>query len=149
MTVESFMKMLKPRLEARTPFLAYWHENGFMVLNTGVIEWEEYDVLIGDPQTVNDLEVHHAATPTQRDEIILQARRKGLRIDRIKTRKRHRKVKASAISKMRKIIDQLHKDPRIGPVYTVEFDGCVLVKTGPDSDVLASLSVPEVKVDEN
>lgn len=144
MTVESFMKMLKPRLEARTPFLAYWHENGFMVLNTGVIEWEEYDILIGDPQTVNDLEVHHAATPTQRDEIILQARRKGLRIDKIKTRKRHRKVKASTITKMRKTIDQLARDPRIRSLYIVEFDGCVLFKEGPDLDVLASLNVPEM-----
>lgn len=143
MTVESFMKTLRPRLEARTPFLAYWHENGFMVLNTGVIEWEEYDILIGDPHTVNDLEVHHAATPTQRDEIILQARRKGLRIDRIKTRKKHRKVKASAISKMRKIIDQLCRDPRIGAVYTIEFDGCALLKNGPDPDVLSALCMPE------
>lgn len=144
MTVESFMKMLRPRLEARTPFLAYWHENGFMVLNTGVIEWEEYDIAIGNPQTVNDLEVHHAATPTQRDEIIQWARRKGLRIDRIKTRKRHRKVKASTISKMRKIIDQLARDPRIRSLYTVEFDGGVLIKSGPDPDVLSSLCLPEM-----
>lgn len=144
MTIESFMKMLKPRLEARTPFLAYWHENGFMVLNTGVIEFETYDVVTGDPQTVNDLEVHRASTPAQRDEIIQWARRKGLRIDKIKTHKKHRKVKASAISKMRKIIDQLQKDPRIGPVYTVEFDGCILVKTGPDANILSSLNVPEM-----
>ena len=144
MTVEAFMKTLRPRLVTRTPFLAYWHERGFMVLNTGVVEWEEYDVLIGDPQTVNDLEVHHAANAYQRDMIVQQARRKGLRIDRIKTRKRHRKVKASTISKMRKTIDQLARDPRIRSLYTVEFDGGVLIKSGPDPDVLSSLCLPEL-----
>lgn len=144
MTVEAFMKTLRPRLVARTPFLAYWHERGFMVLNTGVVEWEEYDVLIGDPQTVNDLEVHHAATAYQRDMIVQQARRNGQRIDKIKTRKRHRKVKASTVSKMRKTIDQLARDPRIRSLYTVEFDGGVLIKSGPDPDVLTSLCLPEL-----
>lgn len=142
MTVESFMKMLKPRLEARTPFLAYWHENGFMVLNTGVIEWDEYTLKVGTER--KGFRSCTAISKDQLEAIQHYAIKNRDDVEIVRKKKRHKTVKSSAISKMRKIIDQLHKDPRIGPVYTVEFDGRVLVKTAPDSSILASLNVPEM-----
>lgn len=57
MSIESFAKMLRPRVEARTPFLAHWHPGGMMVLNTGEYTVEEYDVMIGEPGKAKR---HHA-----------------------------------------------------------------------------------------
>ena len=136
MTIEEFAKMLRPRIEAHTPFIAYWHSKGCAVMNTGKYEVEEYDVMIGNP---GDLEKHHAQSEPARDYIILAARRKGERIDSIRVVKKHRKVKASTVKAMRKAIVQLEKDPHIGDVYTVEFDGHSVVGYGDDSDVIDNI----------
>lgn len=141
MSVESFAKMLQPRVEARTPFLAYWHPSGMMVLNTGEYTVEEYDVMIGEPGKAKR---RHAQSEAARDYIILTARRNGERVDDVRTVKRTHKVKASTVNKMRKIIAGLQKDPRIRQVYVVEFDGTNLIGEGPDPDVLSNLNV-EVK----
>lgn len=140
-SVESFVKMLRPRIEARTPFMAYWHPGGVMVLNTGEYTVEEYDVMIGEPGKAKR---HHAQSEAARDYIILAARRNGERVDDVRTVKRTHKVKASTVNKVRKIIAGLQKDPRIGEVYVVEFDGANVSIDGPDPDVLSSLNV-EVK----
>ena len=52
-----------------------------------------------------------------------------------------KKAKASAANKLRKIIAQMKKDRHIGPVYTVEYMGGVLVKEG-DADALQTIRIP-------
>lgn len=137
MTIESFVKMLRPRVETRTPFLAYWHPKGMMVLNTGVVEWKEYTV-----------SVHNALTGARTYSGISEDRLKAIGncqdVEVVKEKKRRKTVSASTVNKMRKIIAGLHKDPRISQVYVVEFDGTNLIGEGPDPDVLSSLNA-EVK----
>lgn len=128
MSVESFAKLLRPRVEARTPFIAYWHPKGMMVLNTGV--------------TVS---VHNALTGARTysgiSEDRLEAIRRHKEVEVIKEKKRRKTVSASTVNKMRKIIAGLQKDPRISQVYVVEFDGTNLIGEGPDPDILSSMNV--------
>lgn len=138
MSVESFAKLLRPRVEARTPFIAYWHLKGFSVLNTGEYTTDEYDVMIGEP---GQTQKRHALSDADRDYIILAARRKGERIDCVKTVKKRRKTKASTVNKMRKILAGLEKDPRIISLYAIEFDGTNLAVQGPDVDFVSSMLI--------
>lgn len=142
MSVELFVKMLRPRVEARTPFLAYWHPKGMMVLNTGVIEWKEYTVSVHNALT--GARTYSGISENQLEAIRRQALRSREEVEVIKEKKRRKTVSASTVNKMRKIIARLQKDPRIHDVYIIEFDGTNLAGEGPDPDVLSSLNV-EVK----
>ena len=121
-----------------TPTPLFSFQSGMMVLNTGEYTVEEYDVMIGEPGKAKR---RHAQSEAARDYIILAARRNGERVDDVRTVKITHKVKASTVNKMRKIIAGLQKDPRIGEVYVVEFDGANVSIDGPDPDVLSSLNV--------
>lgn len=139
MSIESFVKMLRPRVEARTPFLAYWHPGGVMVLNTGVVTWEEYTVRVG-----NDRKGFETYRDISKDQLEAIKRRPFSDLDDfeiIGKKKRRKTVSASTINKMRKIIAGLQKDPRIDQVYVVEFDGTTVSIDGPDPDVLSSLNL--------
>ena len=138
MSLEGFAKMLQPRIDAGTPFLAYWHPAGMMVLNTSYTKILEFDVFI---RAYGKQEKKHAKTALQRDAIVRNARAGGKSIDRVQEVEKYVKTKTSSVNKLRKIITQLQKDPRIGPVYTVEFDGTMLMKEGDDLNALSALRV--------
>lgn len=138
MSLEEFEKMLQPRIDAGTPFLAYWHPAGMMVLNTDCTKIMEFDVFV---RSFGKTEKKHAKTALQRDSIILNARRSGKNIDRVQEVEKFVKTKASSVNKLRKILTQLQKDPRIGPVYVVEFNGVSLSMEGDDLDALSALCV--------
>lgn len=136
MTIEEFAKMLRPRIEAHTPFIAYRHSKGCAVMNTGKYEVKEYDVMIGNP---GDIEKRHAQGEFVRDYIVRAARLNGERIDSIRVVMKRCKVKASTVKAMCKAIVQLEKDPHIADVYTVEFDGHSVVGYGDDSDMIDNI----------
>lgn len=142
MSLEGFAKMLQPRIDAGTPFLAYWHSAGMMVLNTGTINLGNlYKLRVTNRR---DGEVVETDWVNDKDyeTFVRNATFYGEDLEILKKKTRTKKVSKGTVNKLRKIIAQLQKDPRIGPVYTVEFDGTMLIKEGDDLDALSALRVP-------
>lgn len=142
LSVERFVKLLRPHIEARTPFIAYLHPKGVAVLKVGAYMNDEYDVTLG---TGAHTYKQHAKCDLERDRIIVDARRRGERIDSIRTVQKQRKTKVSTINGMRKAIAQMQKDPRCRPLYIVEFDGHSIASNGDDSDVIDNMILENAK----
>lgn len=136
LSVEGFVKLLRPHAEAHTPFIAYWHPRGFAVLKTGEFEAEEYDVML---ENRTGAYKQHAKNDFERDQIIVNARRNGERIDSVRVVKKRHKVRASTVNGMRKAIAQMQKDPRCRPLYILEFDGRSVAGYGDDPDVIDNM----------
>lgn len=142
MSLEGFTKMLQPRIDAGTPFLAYWHPAGMMVLNTDTINLGNlYKLRITDPQKGEVVETDWV-NDKDYEAFVHNATFYGEDLEILKKKTRTKKVSKGTVNKLRKIIAQLQKDPRIGPVYTVEFDGVNLIKGGDCLDALSALRVP-------
>ena len=127
LSIEQFVKMCAEHIKRREYFIAYWHPHGFGLLRTGEVMIEEWDVYLGMP---DDLDKHHATTADGRDNIITQARRRGDRVDHIKTVYKPKKARKGTVSKMHRVIAQLRKDRRCQPLYVVEYDDIGLVTDG-------------------
>lgn len=137
LSLDGFIKQCREHIDKGELFLAYWHARGFALLRTGTVAVDEFDVYIEDSKTFKTRKLH-AKTGSERDLFIGAARRKGERIDRVVTVPKPRKAKAGTISKMRKAIIQMQKDPRIaGTLHVVEYDGAgVSIDGGPELEAL-------------
>ena len=136
MTAMQFAAECNRHIEAGHEFLAYWHPQGFMLLRQGTVKTTEYYVTVrGDLRSADTTYV--AKSEEERDALL---HRYGNRVEEVKPHPVTKKVKASAVSKLRKIIGQLRKS--MYTLYTVEYAGGVLVKEGADPDVLQAIRIP-------
>ena len=136
MTAMQFAAECNRHIEAGHEFLAYWHPQGFMLLRQGTVKTTEYYVTVrGDLRSADTTYV--AKSEEERDALL---HRYGNRVEEVKPHPVTKKVKASAVSKLRKIIGQLRKS--MYTLYTVEYAGGVLVKEGADPDGLQAIRIP-------
>ena len=136
MTAMQFAAECNRHIEAGHEFLAYWHPQGFMLLRQGTVKTTEYHITVRG--SVRDTDsAYIARSEEERDALLHQF---GHRVETVKPKTTTKKVKASAVSKMRKIIGQLQRSGYT--LYTVEYVGGVRVKEGADPDVLQAIRIP-------
>lgn len=138
MTAAQFAAECNRHIQAGHDFLAYWHPAGFMLLRQGTIETTVYRITVEggvrDPDTT-----YTTNSAEERDALL---RHYGRQVKEVKPKTTTKKVKASTVNKLRKIIEQLKKQRGIGPVYVVERVGDLLRKEGADPDVLQAIQLP-------
>ncbi len=122
MTLDGFQRYLKPWIDRKLPFIAYWHPRGAGRVLTSFI-----------PQTRILYKVHYAdgreprtfSHPNSADRAMEKARAEGVitKVERLETPAPPKPLRKSTITAFRREIRKMERNPRTQPLITVEFDG--------------------------
>lgn len=126
--ISQFAKMIKPMINSKTPFLAYWHPRGYAILRTGPVERTEAVYVLFAPGIKTTWEYRN---PQDADRACSRFFSKYGRFPGMKKEVRQLKpLKASkaGISEFRKIMRKLERQNPYA--HTVEFDGVSVVTHG-------------------
>lgn len=123
MTEDGFKALIRPLIEHKTAFIAYWHPRGWGLLKTG---WQS--------TYRGEYIVHRPGKPDKRYRDYSKAHNReinfsGAWIETVRVEGKPRKVSDTTVKRWRAGLDRLRRSG-FGTVYTVEFDGNHIMTEG-------------------
>lgn len=135
LSLDGFVKMCSDHIEKQEAFIAYWHDNGFGLLRTDKVEYQQYTVRVNYPIRTGYPQSFCTKTSDQEYVKVLRQRaRKNHGKIEVSACKKSKKAKAETITKMRKEIARMRKT--IWGLRVVEYDGVGVVIEGEGMEAL-------------
>lgn len=124
LSLDGFVKMCAEHIEKQEAFIAYWHDDGFGLLRTDKVEYQQYTVWVDYP--IRAGYPRSFCTETSDPEYVnflRQRAQKNCGKIRVSACKKSKKAKAETITKMRKTIWDLRVVGYDGVGVTTEGEG--------------------------
>lgn len=135
LSLDGFVKMCSDHIEKQEAFIAYWHDNGFGLLRTDKVEYQQYTVRVNYPIRVGYPRSFRTET-SDPEYVNFLRQRAQMNYGKIKVSacKKSGKAKAGTITKMRKEIARMRKT--IWGLRVVEYDGVSVAAEGEGLEAL-------------